>query len=84
MTADGTAQAHFLPTISTVTTVIPDALVIAIDIPIGFPTAGHRPADLTARAVLGARRSSLFLTPSRAVLEAQTRASTTGSAPRGQ
>lgn len=80
MAADGIAHAHFLPTISTVTAVIPDARVIAIDIPIGFPTVGHRPADLTARAVLGPRRSSLFLTPARAVLEAETHAIATALA----
>ena len=80
MADDGIAQAHFLPTIATVGSVIPDALLIAIDIPIGFPTAGHREADLSARAVLGPRRSSLFLTPSLAVLEAETHAIATALA----
>ena len=61
MAANGIAQAHFLSTIAMVASVVPDARVIAIDIPIGFPTTGHREADLSARAVLGARRSSLFL-----------------------
>ena len=80
MAADGIARAHFLPTISAVESEIPDALVIAIDIPIGFPTTGNREADLSARAVLGRRRSSLFLTPSLAVLEAETHAIATALA----
>ena len=80
MADDGIAQAHFLPTIAMVGSVIPDALVIAIDIPIGFPTTGHREADLSARRVLGSRRSSLFLTPSLAVLEAETHAIATALA----
>ena len=80
MAANGIAQAHFLPTIAMVASVVPDARVLAIDIPIGFPTTGHREADLSARAVLGARRSSLFLTPSLPVLEAETHAIATALA----
>ena len=80
MDVNGIAQAHFLSTIALVEPVIPDARVIAIDIPIGFPTTGHREADLSARAVLGARRSSLFLTPSLPVLEAETHAIATALA----
>jgi predicted RNase H-like nuclease len=41
--------------------------VVAIDIPIGLPDAGTRQADQLARAVVGARWSSVFKTP---VLEA--------------
>ncbi len=44
--------------------------VAAIDIPLGFPTGnGRRPAELAARLRLGPRRSSVFPTPPRAVLE---------------
>lgn len=46
--------------------------VTTIDIPIGLPDGGPREADLLARARLGARRSSVFPTPPRAVLEAAT------------
>lgn len=47
------------------------AAVVAIDIPIGLPTGGaRRRADVEARAELGARRSSVFLVPPRAVLGA--------------
>jgi len=43
--------------------------VVAIDIPIGLPEFGARAADLWARAVLGVRRSSLFLTPVRIAVQ---------------
>lgn len=48
----------------------PDAL--AIDIPIGLPERGARECDRAARRVLGARRSSVFPAPPRAVLDAGT------------
>jgi predicted RNase H-like nuclease len=41
----------------------------AIDMPIGLPDAGSRRADKLARAAVGPRRSSVFLTPVRAALE---------------
>lgn len=44
--------------------------VVGLDIPIGLAERGHRAADLEARRVLGARRSSVFVTPVRAALEA--------------
>lgn len=47
-------------------------VVIGIDIPIGLPTAARRRADEAVRVALGSRRSSLFLTPTRAALEAPT------------
>jgi predicted RNase H-like nuclease len=51
----------------------PEALVVGVDVPIGLPAAGdRRRADLEARKVVGARRSSVFFTPSRAALEAPT------------
>jgi predicted RNase H-like nuclease len=52
--------------------------VIAIDIPIGLPEAGGRRCDLEARAVLGARRSSIFPAPIRPMLDAATRAEAAG------
>lgn len=51
----------------------PEAAVVGVDVPIGLPAAGERRrADLEARKVVGARRSSVFFTPSRAALEAPT------------
>ncbi|MGQ7296620.1 DUF429 domain-containing protein [Quadrisphaera sp. KR29] len=48
--------------------------VVGLDIPIGLVGSGHRAADLAARELLGARRSSVFLTPVRAALEAPSHA----------
>ncbi len=45
---------------------------IAIDMPIGLLDVHPRPADVAARALLGARRSSVFPTPLRATLGSQT------------
>ena len=47
-----------------------DVVVIGLDIPIGLPERGPREADRLARAFVGPRRASVFLTPPRAVLEA--------------
>jgi predicted RNase H-like nuclease len=47
-----------------------EAKVIAVDIPIGLPEKGAREADALARKRLGARGSSVFPTPTRAVLGA--------------
>ena len=49
----------------------PEAGVIGVDIPIGLPDAGRRRADDAARGFVGARRSSVWPTPTRAVLEAE-------------
>lgn len=46
------------------------AIVIGIDIPIGFAATGGRPADAQARTLLGPRASSVFPTPPRAALTA--------------
>lgn len=44
---------------------------VAVDIPIGLPAgAARRAADVEARALLGAQRSSVFFVPPRVVLEA--------------
>ncbi len=41
-----------------------------IDIPMGLPPGGPRACDVAARRMLGARRSSIFPSPARAVLAA--------------
>src|SRR5262245_32227397 len=49
--------------------------IVAVDIPVGLPKIsqkGGRAADIACRKVLGARRSSVFPPPSRAVLVAKT------------
>jgi len=52
--------------------------VVAVDIPIGLPTGGtRRAADLEAKALLGAQRSSVFFVPPRAALDATTQAEAT-------
>jgi predicted RNase H-like nuclease len=48
----------------------PQAAWIGIDMPIGLPASGVRAADLEARASVGPRRSSVFLTPPAEVLAA--------------
>jgi predicted RNase H-like nuclease len=51
----------------------PDAAVVGVDVPIGFPEVGaRRRADVAARAVVGARRASVFFTPSRVAIDAPT------------
>lgn len=44
---------------------------MAIDIPLGLPERPPRPADLEAKAVVGALWPSVFMTPARAVVEAR-------------
>lgn len=48
----------------------PDAVVVAVDIPIGLPETGPREADVAAKFFLKPRQASVFLVPPRAVLEA--------------
>lgn len=50
----------------------PDAPAIGVDVPIGLPDAEPRAADVAAKDHLGARRSTVFMTPPRAALEAPT------------
>ena len=67
----GTSVSAFnLHEMSDFVSVIPDAEVIAIDIPIGLPKDGRRAADIDAKKLLGARGSTLFYVPVRASLEA--------------
>ncbi len=46
-----------------------DLAAVAVDMPIGLPTTERRASDGAARALLGPRRSSVFPTPIRAVLD---------------
>jgi predicted RNase H-like nuclease len=48
--------------------------VIGIDTPIGLPDAGRRRADVLARQLVGPRRSSVFMTPVRTALQADSHA----------
>jgi predicted RNase H-like nuclease len=49
-----------------------EAQVVGVDIPIGIPETDTRPADVAARRFVGPRGSSVFTTPIRKVLEAET------------
>ena len=44
--------------------------VVAVDMPIGLPDRGHRHADVLAKKAIGILRSSVFMTPTRAALDA--------------
>jgi predicted RNase H-like nuclease len=68
---DGTAAAA-APTVAEIISAVGPVEVVAIDIPSGRPSGGPRAADVAARARLGARRSTVFLTPVREALEAPT------------
>lgn len=48
--------------------------VAAVDMPLGLPDTGTRRADVEARQALGAKRSSIFLTPTRSAVMADDRA----------
>jgi len=70
---DGAATVHVAKTIAElVADVETDGhlAVIGIDIPIGLPDTGRRQADVLAYKLVGPRRSSVFMTPVRAALEA--------------
>jgi predicted RNase H-like nuclease len=45
---------------------------VAVDIPIGLPDSGRRRADIEARQAVGARWNSVFMTPVRKAVEADT------------
>jgi predicted RNase H-like nuclease len=76
----GGLEAHYLPTIELLDPLAAAADAVAIDIPIGLPTDCPREADLLAREFLNARRNSVFLTPVREALEADTHALATQAA----
>jgi len=48
------------------------AVCVGVDMPIGLPATGEREADRLARKFVGPRWSSVFMTPPRRVLEAET------------
>jgi predicted RNase H-like nuclease len=48
---------------------LPADAIVGVDIPIGLPDGGRRAPDQLARDFVGARRSSVFFTPSRQLLE---------------
>jgi predicted RNase H-like nuclease len=62
----------FAATFAQLLQVLADAAAVGVDIPIGLPSKGVRPADLAARAYVGPRRNSVFPTPPRAALVAAT------------
>ena len=67
------ARAEFASTFAELLIHLADAQVIAVDIPIGLPDGSEpRAADIEARKRLVRRRSSVFPTPPRVVLEAST------------
>ena len=67
---DGSFQGAMLrPSLAEVASACQSATVIVVDIPIGLPIAGPRHADREARDFVGPRRSSVFFTPVRAVVE---------------
>ena len=69
----GEASAYFGPTIAELISIAEATkalAVVAIDIPIGLADAGRRQADVKAREAVGPRRSSVFMTPVRAAIQA--------------
>lgn len=73
----GDAETVFAPSLPLVSARVPDALGFAVDIPIGLRRGARRRADVESRRLLGPRRSSLFMTPTRQALEADTHAEAT-------
>lgn len=63
------AGAHVAESISDLVARVPDAAVVALDIPLGLASSGERAADRAARALLGRRGSSVFITPPRPVFD---------------
>src|SRR5262245_28177072 len=68
---DGFSRAVVAARFGDLLSAVPTATVVAVDIPIGPPATARR-ADVEARRVVGARSSSVFPTPPRAVVEAAT------------
>lgn len=70
---DGTFQdALTYSTLAQLVASHPEVAVFAVDIPIGLPSHGRRKADVEARRFVGPRNPSVFYTPPREVLEAET------------
>lgn len=72
--AGGGARGFFVAQLDELVDAIPDLAAVAIDIPIGLPTAGRRRADDMARDRLGPRRNSVFYAPVRQAVTATTHA----------
>ena len=70
-------QGVFAATLDDLARQVPDAAGFGVDIPIGLPASGQRRADLAARLALGPRRASVFITPVREALTADTHARAT-------
>lgn len=70
-------EAVFLEVLADLPGVVPDLRGVGIDIPIGLPSEEPRDADLEARAFVGLRRNSVFVTPVREVLLCRTHAEAT-------
>lgn len=68
------ARGCFVKCLDDLLDAIGDAQAVAIDIPIGLPTAGRRRADVEARELLGPRRNSVFHAPVRGAVTAATHA----------
>lgn len=69
---DGQLQARVFSRFTDLVNALPEAKVIAVDIPIGLPEVGARACDEHARTELGQPRgSSVFPAPLRAVLAAR-------------
>ena len=63
---------HLLPDARAMIALAADCDATGVDMPIGLPDVGPRRCDVAARALLGARRSSVFPAPVRAALGAVT------------
>ena len=68
---DAAPEAVFLSKLSEIRQSIPDAELLAIDIPIGLLSDRQRKADAAARKFVGPRASSIFSTPVRPAFEAE-------------
>ena len=60
---------------------LPEARCIGVDMPIGLPERGVRECDRLAKAFVGVRRNSVFMTPPRRVLAAASYAAANEIAP---
>lgn len=74
------AAAHVHTTLADLVAAVPDARTIGVDIPLGLMDAEVRASDRAARALLGARSSSLFVMPPRPVFDAPDHAAATATA----
>ncbi|MGV0874269.1 DUF429 domain-containing protein [Mycolicibacterium sp. XJ879] len=65
----GFADAHFAVRLDDLVARLTDADVVAVDIPLGLVQSGERTADRAARAMLGRRGASVYITPPRPVFD---------------